>query len=75
MVVFFRSLEIRRFLGLKSGDKILFYKNQTGEIVVSNASSNAVQKAQNAFVNAAEAMNIDTEDDIQNLVNEVRNRK
>ena len=31
--------EIRRLLGLKSGDKILFFQKQDGEIVVSNASS------------------------------------
>ncbi|WP_343209189.1 AbrB/MazE/SpoVT family DNA-binding domain-containing protein [Anaerolentibacter hominis] len=34
-------VEIRRRLGLKSGDKILFFQNQNGEIVVSNASATA----------------------------------
>jgi AbrB family looped-hinge helix DNA binding protein len=65
-------IEIRRLLGLKSGDKILFFQNQDGEIIVSNASSKAIRKAQTAFIGAAEAMGISSEDDIQALVNEVR---
>lgn len=68
-------VEIRRLLGLKSGDKILFFQNQDGEIVVSNASSKAIRKAQSAFIGAAEAMGITSEDDIQALVNEVRYEK
>lgn len=65
-------VEIRRQLGLKSGDKILFFQKQNGEIVVSNASSAAIRKAQAAFSGAAQAMGISSEDDIQELVNEVR---
>ena len=65
-------VEIRRKLGLKSGDKILFLQKQNGEIVVSNASAVAIRKAQEAFTGAAEAMGISSEDDIQTLVDEVR---
>lgn len=65
-------IEIRRMLGLKSGDKILFFRNTEGEIVLSNASAQAIRKAQAAFVGAAEAMNISSEDDVQSLVDEVR---
>ncbi len=65
-------VEIRRRLGLKSGDKILFFQNQNGEIVVSNASAAAIKKAQAAFTGAAEVMGVSDEDDIQDLVNEVR---
>lgn len=65
-------VEIRRQLGLKSGDKILFFQKQDGEIVISNASAQAILKAQSAFSGAAKAMNITNEDDIQALVNEVR---
>ena len=42
-------VEIRRQLGLKSGDKILFFQNKNGEIVVSNASAAAIRKAQTAL--------------------------
>ncbi|HIY00946.1 MAG TPA: AbrB/MazE/SpoVT family DNA-binding domain-containing protein [Candidatus Blautia faecipullorum] len=65
-------VEIRRLLGLKSGDKILFFQKQNGEIVVSNASAAAIRKAQAAFAGAAEAMEITSEEDIQALVDEVR---
>lgn len=65
-------VEIRRLLGLKSGDKILFFQKQNGEIVISNASSKAIRKAQSAFAGAAEAMGITSEEDIQKLVDEVR---
>ena len=65
-------VEIRRLLGLKSGDKILFLQKQNGEIVVSNASAQAIRKAQAAFSGVAEEMGIYNEDDIQALVNEIR---
>ena len=65
-------VEIRRLLGLKSGDKILFYQKQDGEIVMSNASSQAIRKAQAAFTGVAADMGIYSEDDVQALVDEVR---
>lgn len=65
-------VEIRRQLGLKSGDKILFLKKQNGEIVVSNASAVAIRKAQAAFAGAAEALSVFGENDIQELVDEAR---
>ena len=65
-------VEIRRKLGLKSGDKILFLQNQNGEIVVSNASAAAIRKAQTAFTGAAEAIGVSNEDDIQALVDKAR---
>ena len=65
-------VEIRRQLGLKSGDKILFLQKQNGEIVVSNASAVAIRKAQAAFAGAAEALGVSGEEDIQALVDEVR---
>ena len=65
-------VEIRRLLGLKSGDKILFLQKQNGEIVVSNASSQAIRKAQAAFSGVAEEMGVYNEDDIQALVDEIR---
>ena len=65
-------VEIRRQLGLKSGDKILFLQKQNGEIVVSNASAAAIRKAQIAFAGAAETLNVSNEEGIQALVDEVR---
>jgi len=65
-------IEIRRLLCLKPGDKILFFQKQNGEVVMSNASSQAIRKAQTAFAGAAETMGINSEEDIQALVDEVR---
>lgn len=65
-------IEIRRMLGVKAGDKILFFQNEAGDIVLSNASATALRKAQSAFAGAAEEMGIKSEDDVQALVNEVR---
>lgn len=65
-------VKIRRLRGLKSGNKILFYQKQDGEVVLSNASAQAIRKAQSAFSDAAEVMGISTEEDVQALVDEVR---
>ena len=64
--------EIRRLLGLKSGDKILFFQNRGGEVVLSNASATAIRKAQAAFAGLAEELGVANEDDVQALVDEVR---
>ena len=64
--------EIRRLLGLKSGGKILFFQNQGGEVVLSNASATAIRKAQAAFAGLAEELGVANEDDVQALVDEVR---
>ena len=68
-------IEIREHLGLKPGDKILFYKSEDGKVTISNASISALERAQHAFINAAKAMNIESEEDIQALVNEIRYAK
>ena len=46
-------VEIREHLGLKPGDKILFYISENGKVTISNASISAIEKAQIAFKNAA----------------------
>ncbi len=65
-------VEIRRLLGLKTGDKVLFFQKQDGEIVLSNASAKAIRKAQAAFAGAAKDMGVFNEDDVQALIDEVR---
>ena len=64
--------EIRKLLGLKSGDKILLYQNKSGEVVLDNASASALFKVQNAMEGVAERLRLHSEDDVQHLVNEVR---
>ena len=64
--------EICRLLGIKSGDKILFFQNPNGEVVINNASAQAIYKAQKAFEGVAEQMGVENEDDVQALVDEIR---
>ena len=49
-------IEIRRILGVKSGDKVLFFEKPNGEIVISNASASAlaISKAQMAPLSKGE---------------------
>ena len=68
-------VEIRRFLKLKEGDKILFLKNINGEIVIENASINAIRKAQQTFTGIAGELGNPSEDEIQSWVDEVRYEK
>jgi AbrB family looped-hinge helix DNA binding protein len=65
-------IEIRRFLKLKEGDKILFAQNASGEMVVENASINAIRKAQKAFEGVAEEFGWKNEDDVQRYIDELR---
>jgi len=65
-------VDIRRSLGLKSGDKVLFFQNAQGDIVLSNASAAAIRKAQAAFSGAAAEMGLSSEEDVQALVDELR---
>lgn len=65
-------VEIRRALKLKEGDKVLFFQKENGEIVVDNASAQALAKAQRAFAGVAEQLGIQNDEDVQALVNDVR---
>jgi AbrB family looped-hinge helix DNA binding protein len=65
-------VEIRRLLDLKSGDKILFFQKQNGEVVIHNASAQAIYKAQKSFEGVAEQLGVYNEEDVQNLVNDMR---
>ena len=68
-------IEVRRLLALKSGDKLLFRRKKNGEVVISNASAIAINKAQEAFAGVAESMGVYNSDDVQALVDGVRYKK
>jgi AbrB family looped-hinge helix DNA binding protein len=65
-------VEIRRKLDLKEGDKIIFFERSNGEVVINNASATAIINAQKAFSGAAQDFGVNSEDDIQRLVDEIR---
>ena len=68
-------IEIRKKLKIKEGDKILFIERDNGEIVIDNASVSAIRKAQKAFKDVAKKIGIKNEQDVQDLVDEIRYEK
>jgi AbrB family looped-hinge helix DNA binding protein len=64
--------QIRKLLGLRSGDKILLFQNKSGEVVLGNASAGALHKVQNAMKGVTKQLDLRDEDDVQKLVEEVR---
>jgi len=65
-------VEIRKKLNLKEGDKILFFERSDGEVVINNATATAIINAQRAFGGAAKDFGVNSEEDVQRLVDEVR---
>ena len=62
---------IRRRLGVKDGDKVVFIE-ENGRVVIENAAMIALKTAQDAFAGEAERLDIKTEQDVVDLVQEVR---
>lgn len=62
---------IRNALGIREGDKILFMEDGD-KVILTNASTNALLKAQEAFRGVAEEMGIKNEQDVIKLVKEIR---
>jgi AbrB family looped-hinge helix DNA binding protein len=64
-------ISVRRKLNLKEGDKLLFMEKD-GNIVIANSAMVAIQNVQNAFEGEAERLGLETEQDVVDLVDEVR---
>lgn len=62
---------IRKKLRLKEGDKVVFVMDDDGIRVV-NAAVLALERAQKAFAGEAERLGLKTEQDVVDLVKEVR---
>ena len=65
---------IRKMLGIKEGDKVLFVEDE-GKVVLMNASTNALLRAQKAFEGVAEELGIYDEQDVVELVKEIREER
>ena len=63
--------EIRKKLGVKDGDKVIFLE-ENGRVVIENAAMIAIRNAQNAFIGEAERLGLETEQDVVDMVKEVR---
>jgi len=56
--------DVRRLLGIKPGNKVLFSQRENGDIVIDNASISAIRKAQAAFAGVAEELGYESEEDV-----------
>jgi len=64
-------IAIRKRLGVKDGDKILFIEDEHG-VVMMNASLNALREVQKTFEGAAGELGIHSEQDVVDMVKEIR---
>lgn len=64
-------IEVRKKLNLKAGDKVAFI-TEDNKIIMENSTRLAIKEAQKAFEGLAEELGVETEEDIVNLVKEVR---
>jgi len=65
---------IRKKLGVKDGDKVLFLE-EGNRIILINASVTALMEVQNAFSGAAEESGLTNEQDVVAFVNEIRKER
>jgi AbrB family looped-hinge helix DNA binding protein len=61
-------VEIRRLLKVKEGDKLLFLRKDSGEVVVNNASLRALQEAQEAFAGLADEIGYTEEQVLEDVM-------
>jgi len=67
-------VEIRRKLGVKDGDKVVFFE-QDGRIIIENSVMLALKDAQDAFRGEAERLGLNTEEDVVAMVKEIRKER
>lgn len=64
-------IDIRKKLGVREGDKVVFFEDH-GQIIVANAAKIAFANMREAFKGEAERLGLKDEKDIIALVDEVR---
>lgn len=64
-------VEIRRKLGIKNGDKVLFVED-SGRIYMMNSSMDAFREAQRAFAGEAERLGLKDDDDVMTMIKDLR---
>ena len=64
-------VQIRKRLGVKDGDKVIFIE-ENGRIIMESAAMIALKSAQDSFVGEAERLGLKNEQDVVDLVKEVR---
>ena len=64
-------IEIRKKLGIKNGDKVLFVE-EAGRIYMMNSSIDALRGAQRIFAGEAERLGLKNDDDVMAMIKELR---
>lgn len=64
-------VEIRKKLGLKEGDKVLFVEDGD-KVIIMNSSLLALREAQEAFAGEAEKAGVKTEQDVVDMIKDLR---
>ncbi len=67
-------VEIRKKLGLKNGDKVLFLEEE-GRVYMMNSSMDALREAQRAFAGEAQKAGLNSEEDVVQLIKELRQER
>ena len=67
-------VDIRRKLGVKEGDKVLFVEDR-GRIYVMNSSMEAFRQAQAAFAGEADRLGLRNEQDVADMISELRRER
>ena len=64
-------IDIRKKLGLKNGDKVLFVE-EAGRIYMINSSMDAFREAQMEFAGEADRVGLRDDEDVVNMIKELR---
>ena len=64
-------IEIRKKLGIKNGDKVLFIE-ESGRIYIMNSSMDALREAQQEFAGEAERLGLKNDEDVMDMIKEFR---
>lgn len=64
-------IDIRKKLGLKNGDKVLFVE-EAGRIYMMNSSMDAFREAQMEFAGEADRVGLRDDEDVVNMIKELR---
>ena len=67
-------VEMRRQLGIREGDKVVFISNGRN-IIIANAAMAAFNDLQDAFAGEAERLGLKNEDDVVSMVKEIRRER
>ena len=67
-------VEIRKKLGIREGDKILFLE-EGNKIIIMNSTLMALKEAQEAFRGEADRLSLKDEQDVVEMIREIRGEK